>query len=689
MIAAVLPGLFFAAAAASAAPAVRLESPDGAVRVTIGVEGGRLEHTAARNGQTVVEPSPLGLEVDGVDLGNGVALGSVDRYRTDETYAWRGAHSSALDRSRGARVAVRHVQSGTPYTVDLRAFDDGIAFRFIVPGTAAQRRVPDAATAFVLPAGSTVWYHGLNAGHYEDLYARQTVDDVRSGEWAAPPVTFRLPGGRGYASITESALQDYAGMALQADGARGLRVRLAHDAPASYPFRLRYGHEAEKRLAAPAAVEGTITTPWRVVMMGRDLNALVNSDIVHNLAPPADRALFPQGLKTAWLRPGRAVWRYLDGGENTVAGIKDFSRMAALLGFEHQVVEGQWARWTEAELREVIADAKAKNVGIWLWRHSRTLHDAQERQQFFQMAQDVGAVGVKVDFLDHEAREVVDRYQAILRDAAEHRLMVNFHGANKPAGEARTWPNEMTREAIRGLEYTRTEAWAAHNTTVPFTRLLAGHADYTPMVFGDRRKETSWAHQIAMAAVLTSPVLVYGANPASILANPARELIQAIPSVWDETIVLPPSAIGEVAAFARRTGDVWFVAVVNGPEPRSLRLNLSFLGEGTYESLAARDDPAEPAAVKLDSGTVRRGDALTVALRAGGGFLARLTRQVRAARTIPRGAGRVRRPRSPSRGPRPSGVGRGPSMHRGRRRPPRTARRASRAVRRPPATRPR
>jgi alpha-glucosidase len=618
--------LLGAATAASAAQTLPVESPSGDVRFTIRLERGRLVYTAARDGHTVIEPSPLGLEVDGVDLGDGVALGSAERYRTDQTYPWRGVHSSAVDRSRGARVAVRHVASGTAYTVDVRAFDDGIAFRFVVPGTAGQRRVPDAATGFLLPAGSTVWYHGLNAGHYEDLYARKTIDEVRSGEWAAPPVTFRLPGERGYASITESALQNYAGMALQADGARGLRERLAHDAPASYPFRLRYGHEAEKRLAVPAPVEGTITTPWRVVMMGRDLNTLVNSDVVHNLAPPADPALFPQGLKTAWLRPGRAVWRYLDGGENTVAGIKEFSRMAALLGFEHQVVEGQWARWTEAELREVIADAKAKNVGIWLWRHSRTLHDPQERRQFFQMAQDVGAVGVKVDFLDHEAREVIDHYQAILRDAAEHRLMVNFHGANKPAGEARTWPNEMTREAIRGLEYTRTEAWARHNTTVPFTRMLAGHADYTPIVFGDRRKETSWPHQIAMAAALTSPVLVYGANPASILANPARELIQAIPSVWDETIVLPPSAIGEVAAFARRRGDVWFVVVVNGPEPRSLRLNLAFLGEGTYKSLAARDDPAEPAAVKLDPGTVRRGDALTVALRAAGGFLARLTR---------------------------------------------------------------
>lgn len=614
------------AASASGAAAVRVESPRRIVRVELVADGGRLALYAWLNGSPVVDRSPLGIRLDGVDLGDGVTLGAVERYRTDEAYAWRGVHATAVDRSRGARVGVRQLATGTSYVVDVRAFDDGMAFRLVVPGAAGQRRLPDAASSFVLPAGSVVWYHGLNAGHYEDLYVRRPIEEVPSGDWAAPPVTFRLPVGRGYASLTESALRDYAGMALQADGARGLRVRLAHDAPASYPFRLRYGHEEEKRLAIPASVEGTITTPWRVVIIGRDLDALVNSDVVHNLAAPPDPALFPQGFATPWLRPGRAVWRYLDGGESTVEGIKDFTRMAAELGFEHQVVEGQWQRWSEAEVAEVIEDARKRNVGIWLWRHSRTLMDPQERQEFFRKARDLGAVGVKVDFLDHEAREVIGRYQAILRDAAEHHLMVDFHGANKPAGESRTWPNEMTREAVRGLEYGRTAAWAAHDTTLPFTRLLAGPADYTPVLFGERRQETSWTHQIAMAAVLTSPLLVYGAHPASLLASPARELIQDAPSVWDETIVLPGSAIGEVAALARRRGDRWFVAIVNGPEARTLRVALSFLGGGVYRTRLARDDETEAAALRMETGTARRGDAITVELRAGGGFLGRLTR---------------------------------------------------------------
>jgi alpha-glucosidase len=176
------------------------------------------------------------------------------------------------------------------------------------------------------------------------------------------------------------------------------------------------------------------------------------------------------------------------------------------------VVEGQWARWSEADLQDVIDYSKSAGVGIIVWRHSRTLRTPEERGELFARLRKAGVVGLKVDFLDHEAKEIIEVYQAILKDAAEHQLLVNFHGSNKPAGETRTWPNEMTRESIYGLEHKRVQAWAAFNATFPFVRMLAGHADYTPPVFGERRRETSWAHQIASAAILT---LLYSCTAAS------------------------------------------------------------------------------------------------------------------------------------------------------------------------------
>jgi alpha-glucosidase len=606
----------------AAPPAVTIDSPSHRVMLTIDVDpSGQVTWAVTRGGATVIAPSALGIRVDGVDLGKGASLGQSSTYRIDETYPWRGVKSEAVNRANGARISLTHA-SGQAYTIDARVFDDGVAVRHEVPG--GGRRVPDAAIAFTLPAGSIVWTHGLR-GHYEELYERRTIEDVPPGTWAGPPVTFKLRDG-GYGSITEADLRNYAGMALQADGGNTFRERLGHDHPPSYPFTLRFGDDEAKRLSEPAAIDGPIRTPWRVVFAAADLNTLVNSDIVHNLSAKPDPKLFPQGMRTPWVKPGRAVWRYLDGGQNNFDTIMEFSRLAGELGFEYQVVEGLWTRFGEAELQRLVEHSRERNVGILLWRHRRTLHDPAERRRLFAALSKAGVVGLKVDFLDHESKEVIDLYEDILRDAAEFRLVVNFHGANKPAGEARTWPNELTREAIYGLEHKAIKAWAAFNTTFPFARMLAGHADYTPVVFGERRRETSWAHQIASAAILTSPLLVYGGHPQALLSNPAVEVIKAIPATWDETRVLQPSEIGEVAVFARRTGTTWFVAAMNGTEARTVTIDPAALGVTTAQALIARDRLDDPAAIDVERRTVARGERLEIPMRAGGGFVVRLTR---------------------------------------------------------------
>jgi alpha-glucosidase len=601
---------------------VQLWSPRKQLAISISSNAGRLTWSVRSGDRAVIEPSNLGIVVDNQDLGDGAAITRTENYRVDEKYPWRGVHSEAVNRANGTRLRVRHTASKTEYTVDVRASDDSAAVRFVVPGQGS--RVPDAGMSFKLPAGAIVWSHGLG-DHYEAVYDRRRVEDVPDADWAAPPITFKLADDAGYAAISEADLRNYAGMALQADGQRGYRERLGHSHPPNYPFKLRFGDENIKRLSVPAAIEGTITTPWRVVIAGRDLNALVNSDAIHNLCPPPDKALFPQGNQTAWLRPGRAVWRYLDGGESSVAGIKEFSRLAGELGFEHQIIEGQWQKWSEAELRDVVEYSKARNVDVWVWRHRNTLGDPAKRRDLFAWLQKMGVRGVKVDFFDHEGKEVIDLYQAVLRDAAEHHLMINFHGANKPAGESRTWPNEMTREAIFGLEHRRQETWGTFNTTFPFVRLLAGHADYTPVVFGERRKETSWAHQIASAVILTSPVLVYGGNPASFLANPAVEMLKSIPSVWDETRVLAPSAIGELALFARRSGNRWFIAAMNGPTERTINLDLSFLPGGSHEALIVRDKLDDAGAIEVETRALSK--TLSIPMRPSGGFVFRTARQ--------------------------------------------------------------
>lgn len=605
---------------------IQITSPDGKVQFELlWRDQPRLSYQITLKNKPVIETSLMGIIVDNVDLGQGVEVGKVDTYQVKEKYPWRGVHSEAVNNCNGAKISVKHAKSNTSYTVEVRAFNDGVAFRYVVPGNG--QRVPDEATAFALPTGSFVWSHDFG-GHYEGVHTRKNISEVKDGEWAAPPLTIKLPNGAGYASITEGALINYSGMGFQADGHRGFKARLGHAHPVSYPFRLRYAGDVE-RVSKPATITGTITTPWRVIMIGADLNALVNCDIIHNVSPPPDKKLFPQGLNTEWVKPGRAVWKYLDGGESTLEGMKEFSKLAGELGFEYNVVEGFWQRWTESQMRELVDYSKQHKVGIWFWKHSKDLRTPEAREQFFKFCSGLGVVGAKIDFFDHEAKEIIDLYSALLKNAAEYKIMVDFHGANKPAGESRTWPNEMTREGIRGLEARSLQTRSVHDTTLPFTRFLAGHADYAAVHFGERRRESSWTHQIASAVIFTSPVFIYGAHPKSLLENPAVEIIKSIPSVWDETVALPMCEIGEMAAFARRRGNTWFLAAMNGLTARTVKIPLGFLGSGEYQAMMVRDQQDNDAAVKVENISVSQKDVMTMELRAGGGFVGRFSKQYR------------------------------------------------------------
>ena len=600
---------------------VVLASPDGRVAFTLLPNAERLSFTVTLDGRTVIEPSPVELTVDGVDLGSGLSFGSVETDVVDESFAWHGAHATARHRSRGARVSLVSDLGKLPFVLEARAFDDGVAYRLVVTGASDETRVPDERSAFVLPERTTVFTHDLD-GHYESSYQERDVSAVAAGEWTAPPLTFVLPQG-GYGSITEANLVGYSGMALEADGRRGFVVGLGHRQPLNWPFELRYGRDEAKRLARPAAVTGTITTPWRVVLLGRDLNALVNSDILPSLCPPADPRLFPQGMATPWVEPGLAVWRYVDGGDTSFDGLVQFSELGARLGAKYHIVEGVWQRWTDAQVRQIVERSSALGVRLLFWKHSRQLRTPEERAAFFAQLRQWGVAGAKIDFFDHEAKESVDLYEELLRLAAENRMVLNFHGANKPTGRLRTWPNELVREAVRGMESRSLAERARHETILPFTRYLAGPADYTTLVFGERRADSTWAHQIASLATFHSPMLTIAAHPQSVLDNPAASVIRSIPPVWDETIVLPESRIGRLSAFARRKGGMWMLAAMAGREGATLAIPLGFLGDGEYRASIVRDVPGDPAAVKLEQATVRRRGTLDVRLEPGGGFVAR------------------------------------------------------------------
>lgn len=594
-----------------------ITSPNGQVRTRVRVaDDGRLTYRVERAGQPIILDAPLGIVVDAVDLGEGVKTGRMERYAGTEAFAWRGTHSHAVNPYRGARIPVRHVASDTRYTLEVRAFDDGVAWQYVVPRAGAGR-VGGEATAFVLPDGASIWFQ-TNTANYEGIHKKKAVSELEAGQFMGMPVTIELPDGT-YAAITEAALFNYSGMTLRHDGAARL-VGVFQDDPEGWP------------------AESEIRTPWRVVLTGPDLNTLVNSTVIPALCPPPDPQLFPEGMNTAWIRPGRNLWHWWSSDSIGFTEQKAWIDAASALGFDGYLVDEGWDYWPDGGrdkwdlLKELVDYARQRNVDLWVWKacpdrnNVPGIMEAGPRQEFLKRCKAAGVTGVKIDFMDSESKAMVDFDESTLREAAALQLMVNFHGANKPTGEPRTYPNEMTREGIRGLEYNKWSALPPHHyASLPFTRMLAGHADFTPCTFNpEYLKGTTVTQQLATAIVYTSPLLHWADKAEWYQKSSALELVKEIPTCWDETRVLPGSAIGELAAFARRKGDAWYIAVLNGGEARELRIDVSKLGGSPWSATLVEDVPDDPARMTVRNRDVASGETITVSFNAGGGFVARL-----------------------------------------------------------------
>lgn len=566
-------------------------SPDGNVRAIVSTtDEGHLQYRVEFKGTDIIEPSRLGITVDGVNLGSAVELSAVETSVVDQRYATRGNHNVAHDHCNVVSISVTHKSSERHYTLEFRAYDDGVAYRYVVPSEETQH-VDRETSSWKILKGAKVWYfERLTPGWKLKSYAGEWMSTkINQLETATPktvgpvqgtPLVFELPRDLGYAAITKAALYNYSGMRLKAVGDRTVM--------ADFP-------EGE----AGFDVEGTITTPWHVTLLADDLNELVNSDLITNLNPAPDAKLFAD---SSFVKPGRSAWSWETLGLGSPQTQRDFIDLAAELGFEYSIIDDGWKDWDKPweTIRSLCDHGRTKNVGVWIWTHSDDIsqprNDYQQMKDYFGRVANTGAVGLKIDFMNGETKALVDFEIAALRIAAKNRLMINFHGCHASTGEERTWPNEMTREGIRGIEVNKMGEGplpASHNAALPFTRFIVGHADYTPVLYTNPGP-TTWAHQLANAVVFTSPLQVYAEHPETMMKMPilrnAREVLSAIPTVWDETIVLPRSKIGTVAAFARRSGEQWFVGILNGGDQRNFDLDLSFLPEDGFDAVLISDD---------------------------------------------------------------------------------------------------
>lgn len=606
-----------------------LSSPDGNITARFS-DGPQASYRVTFNGNAVIEKSSLGISIDGSDLGKNVEF-QHPRYGSEDTsYPWMGIKSTVRNHYNYIEIPVK--QKSKQWTLQARCYNDGFAWRYVVEGD-GEHLVGGEATEFRIPQNSTLWYHSQDT-HYEGIYKQRDIADANSGQISGPPLTIKLPQNNGYAAVTEGALINYSGMMLKADG-KGAFAAYFHDDPNGW------------------TISGSVISPWRLVLISADLNGLVNCMLVPNVSPEPSPELLKDGKFADWIKPGKCTWSYLGGAKGRrmelmgIENMKIYSSLAGKLGFEYNLVDAGWGGWKQDSkdcwqlMKEHAEYAKNFGVKTIVWKKVDSyqlppIRDRKARRQLFSKCAKIGIAGLKIDFLDSESRQMVDFMQQTLEDAADFKLLINFHGVNKPTGESRTWPNELTREGVMGLEYAGTDRgfqWSAHNTIVPFTRMLAGHADYTPLSFGTRRRNTTSCHQVATAVIFTSPLLVFSEHPQDMLESPAAEIIKSIEPVWDETIVLPQSEIGKLAAFARRKGSKWFLAVLNGPQVKTsavnsdtkyiepLEFDFSFLADGKYSALILRDDITEPDKMTTEKRTVIRSDSIKQQLLAGGGLV--------------------------------------------------------------------
>lgn len=575
-------------------------SPDGAVAVTLTEREGDLFFRATYKARGLVLDSRLGL--DGVQAGWKTGKERLRQVRT----SWRPVYG---DRAVMPERYNELVVQGGPVDVVFRVFDEGIAFQYRIQN-GAPAVIPGERTELRFPSGTAAWEEYGTEGEYSLV----PVEEIR--ERCERPLTLQLPSG-GYASLLEAGQTGWPRMLLTPGGDGSIHV-----------FR-----EGEI-LLRPG-----MQSPWRVLLAGEKPGHLLErSHIVQTLNPPSVLA------GAAWIRPGkvlREVTLSTAGGMRAVDfcarnGLQFVEYDAGWYGHEYDeaadatTVSPDPARIRNIpnhgglDLHAVTAYARQKGIGVILYVNRRALE--RQMETLFPLYEKWGVAGVKFGFVNVAGQQWAEWLRNAIARAAAHRLMVDVHDSYRPSGLARTYPNLMTQEGVRGNEHMPT---ARHNATLPFTRALAGAYDYT-ICWNTTRLKTTRAHQLAQSVIHYSPwqFLFWYDRPEEVKPEPALDFFRELPTVWDETRVLQ-GAIGESVAIARRKGDRWFLGAITNERARTVALRMDLARtalQGTFYC-----DGAGPRDVRIEERRVKRGEVLALDLAASGGCAA-ILRPARKAR---------------------------------------------------------
>ena len=657
-------------AMSAAADTYEVASPNGKVKVVMTTDEG-VRWSVSYDGKTVLMPSAIDIRLRKGNKTFGLGkVGKVAKRNVKSSFATPFYRKATVEDCYGQLL----MYTREKMTIEVRAYDDGAAYRLITTEK-MPLTVVDETAEFCFDGDYKVFIPYVNDNRggerycysFESYYDEQLLSQMYGDSLAITPLAVCLPGGM-KAVVMDAGVENYPGMMLKAESSEGGQTAKLKAEMAPYPQETEIGGYDRLNLVPTrradyiAKLNGSQPLPWRAVVITERDADLMNCDMAQRLAPACRIS------DTGWIKPGKVAW---DWWNNTnISGVDFASGMntdtylyyidfAAKNGLEYIIIDEGWSGKEslledlnpDIDLRHLIAYGKDKGVGIILWSSWRNLKGtdktAQESytQKVMKHYADMGIKGFKVDFFDRDDQPVMTSAYEIAETAANYHLLLDYHGL-KPNGIQRAWPNIVNFEGVKGLENSKWEPRTAsgplhdqphYDVTIPYLRMLAGPMDYTPGAMVNAMKDSFFGnndhpmsqgtrvHQMAMYTTFEAPLQMLADSPTKYMQNQeCTDFISRIPTTFDETVAID-GQIGEYTVIARRKGTTWYVAAMTNWTPRDITIPLSFLGEGQYEAdifADGRNAQKEATDYKHTSQTVTGKESLSIRLASGGGWTA-------------------------------------------------------------------
>ncbi|WP_050698576.1 glycoside hydrolase family 97 catalytic domain-containing protein [Anaeromassilibacillus senegalensis] len=595
-----------------------VSSPDGTVSALFFMnDKGAVRFVSSYEGKTVVASSPTGLVTSEGDFRDGLTFAAREDKTVTDLYDLIGAKVDQVSATAN-QMTLHFTKDGVSYSIVVRAYDDGMAFRYVIETEdGAELHISEENTGFQLASGSVA-----QAMDYE--YANESVAQeheahkLRGGY--CMPLLYETSDGA-WALLSEADLNaTYCGAQLQGDGTGLLRVT--------------FTPEQEDDVVT----EAPFTSPWRFAVIGTP-KTIVENTMAETLSEDC------QVEDTSWIQPGTVDWTWLNGDlRHTDPNVnfetdafeiyKKYVDFAVEMGWQYQLLDEGWQKkaprgsdyiyegyydWTD----DLVQYANEKGIGLIVWANSSDLDTPEKQERITEWAK-MGFKGIKPDFFDSQSQDTILQIERLMKKTAENHMLLNLHGAGKPTGERRTWPQVISREAVFGAEqydFIPDNVSARHNCTLPYTRNAVGPMDYTPMasfgVSGDHRQFTL-AHMAALPVIFEAGVSCMADTPEVYRAHPGYEhYFKGMPSAWEKSLLVDGVPC-EYVNIARSSGDDWYQGIICDGA-RTAEFDLDFLGEGTYTAYIFLDgeDPME--VVDTETQTVTKNDSLSIPLAETGG----------------------------------------------------------------------